>query len=122
MVCSNASKTYINGGSYDSIYLDNSAIVYIKGAEVDEIYTEAYVNYYLKVGENSHIKNLSATVRTSARIYIEDNAIVDELDLTVIGKGQEDKISIANTATVKKIVDGENTFNTYEEWVTFNKA
>lgn len=122
MVCSNASKTYINGGSFDSIYLDNASIVHIEGAVVDELYTEAYKSYYLKVGENAHIKKLSAMVRTSARIYIEGNAIVDELDLTIIGKGQEDKISIESTATVKKIIDGENEFDTYDEWVTFNIA
>ena len=81
-------------------------------------------NILNKLGIDDHgakINTLIADVYV-ANIYIEDDAVVDVLDLTAMRKGNEWRISIASTATVKKIIDGENEFDTYDEWVTFNKA
>lgn len=115
LVVSNACKTYINGGYIGNMYLDNSATCEVKNAEVDSIYTESWNSSNLTIGEGSHVKKVVMNLYL-ARLFVEGDAIIDELDLTKITKAYVNRISIADTATVTKIVDGELTFTTLQAW------
>ncbi|MBQ5801795.1 MAG: hypothetical protein IIW27_02030, partial [Clostridia bacterium] len=101
----------------DSIYLDNSAMCEIRGATIDTIYTEAWgqTNDYVLVGQDAYVKKIEARFERS-RIKIEDNAVVEVLDLTKVRKAYRDRITVASTATVGKIVVGDKEYATYEEW------
>ncbi|MBQ1942344.1 MAG: hypothetical protein II368_01675 [Clostridia bacterium] len=117
MVVSNGSETFIDGGRYDSIYLDNSAMCEIRGATIDTIYTEAWgqTNDYVLVGQDAYVKKIEARFERS-RIKIEDNAVVEVLDLTKVRKAYRDRIKVASTATVGKIVVGDKEYATLQEW------
>lgn len=119
LVVSNACKTYINGGEVGRIYLDNSSYTEIRDAVCDTIYTEAQNKAYLKVGGTSRVKLIKVERQKKANVYIEDQAVIDELDLTPISKSETKRITVADTATVKKITDGEHTFSSLEEWKTW---
>ena len=115
LVVSNSSKTYIDGGHIGNIYLDNSANCEITNAEIDSVYTEAWNNSKLIIGEGSHVKKIVMNLYL-ARLSVEGDAIIDELDLTKISKTYVGRISIADTATVGKIIDGDKTFTDLQSW------
>ncbi len=129
MVLSNGCKTTINGGEYGIIWLDNSANLTINGATVDQISTEE-TGGSLIIGADSHIKLLKGVIKTNHsanttryKITIKDNAVVDVLDLSIVHKNANlDYITVADTATVHKIVDGTNEFDTIDEWKTWVKS
>jgi hypothetical protein len=122
LVISNSSHTYINGGKLGSAYLDNSAYVEVKDAVCTAIYTEASNKAYLKIGGTSHVELVKVEARKNANVYIEDTAVVDVLDVTPITKANAYRITASDTATVKKVIAGENTFSSVEEWRTWIAA
>lgn len=130
-VVSNSCKSYINGGKIGRMYLDNSAVVEVVGAEIDEINTEARTQRngyyaYLEVGRDAYVKRINAkrldVTVIEVNIHIYDNAIVDEIDLSIIGNGKEDCIKVDSTATIKKVIDGENTFDSFQAWLDWRAS
>lgn len=119
LCCNGNSVTTINGGKYGSIYGGNGARIIVYGAEVDVIYGQGFINgknqNWTQVGKDAKIKRLVAEVYC-AEIRVEDNAVVEVLDLTKVRKAYRDRIKIASTATVGKIVVGDKEYATYEEW------
>jgi hypothetical protein len=119
LCCNGNSVTTINGGKYGSIYGGNGARIVVYGAEVDVIYGQGFINgknqNWTQVGKDAKIKRLVAEVYC-ADIRVEDNAVVEVLDLTKVRKAYRDRIQVASTATVGKIVVGDKEYATYEEW------
>ena len=131
LVVSNGSLTTINNGEYGRVYLDNSAKLEVYGAIVDRITTEARkgAKAYLKIGGTSQVKKVIAysqvaghSVTTNIPIAIEGSAVVDELDVTAIIKSNIGCVTVADTAQVKKVIDGTNVFNSVAEWKTWATA
>lgn len=119
LVVSNSCKISVNGGKIGRTYLDNSAYADYLGVECDAIYTEARGKAYLRVGEGCYVKKIKVELRTDANVYIEGNAIVEELDVTPITKAKVSCIKVDSTATVGKVIYGDKTFNSVDEWKTW---
>ena len=116
LVVSNSSHTYINGGQLGRAYLDNSGYLEIIDTTCDTIFTEARASAYLKVGGTAHVKMIKVELRVDANVYIEDYAVVEVLDVTAITKANVHHITVQDTATVEKVVDGENVFSSVQAW------